>query len=571
MPFCPFVFAAVADELRREVLGAKVDKITQPEKDRLVLALRGGGDAIRPKSSRLLLCARSGAARIHLTAQSYDNPPEPPMFCMLLRKYLSGARLISVTQPDFERALILEFTASDELGYERSVRLIFEAAGRIPNIILTDGDNRILDCLKRADLDANAVRPLLPGLYYQLPPMQEGKRSPASVTLDEAAELFAAAAPCDPFTLLQTRFFGLCPLVCREIAARAGDGVPSRLAAALLDTVRHYAEGDFAPAIVEDPVRHTRDFTVITVESMPVAERFETPSAMLDAVFAGREDAEKLASRAAALLRPVKAARQRLSKKITLQREELRRTLSRDEYRKKGDILNANLYRVPRGAASVLLPDYYDENEREIEIALDVRLSPQQNAQKYYAEYAKLKSAKNHLEALIAEGERELTYLDSVLYDISAADRNTLPRIEAELAELGYIKQRRDDRKKKAKPRALPALPPLEFTVDGGYTALVGRTGRQNDELTFHTAGKSDLWFHVKNAPGSHVILFSGGEEPSALAYTQAAELAARHSSLKGSGKVSVDYCPVKYVKKLPKAMPGMVTYDRYNTAVVDS
>ena len=570
MPFCPFVFAAVADELRREVLGAKVDKITQPEKDRLVLALRGGGDAIRPKSSRLLLCARSGAARIHLTAQSYDNPPEPPMFCMLLRKYLSGARLISVTQPDFERALILEFTASDELGYERSVRLIFEAAGRIPNIILTDGDNRILDCLKRADLDANAVRPLLPGLYYQLPPMQEGKRSPASVTLDEAAELFAAA-PCDPFTLLQTRFFGLCPLVCREIAARVGDGVPSRLAAALLDTVRHYAEGDFAPAIVEDPVRHTRDFTVIAVESMPVAERFETPSAMLDAVFAGREDAEKLASRAAALLRPVKAARQRLSKKITLQREELRRTLSRDEYRKKGDILNANLYRVPRGAASVLLPDYYDENEREIEIALDVRLSPQQNAQKYYAEYAKLKSAKNHLEALIAEGERELTYLDSVLYDISAADRNTLPRIEAELAELGYIKQRRDDRKKKAKPRALPALPPLEFTVDGGYTALVGRTGRQNDELTFHTAGKNDLWFHVKNAPGSHVILFSGGEEPSALAYTQAAELAARHSSLKGSGKVSVDYCPVKYVKKLPKAMPGMVTYDRYNTAVVDS
>ncbi len=155
------------------------------------------------------------------------------------------------------------------------------------------------------------MRPLLPGLYYQLPPMQEGKRSPASVTLDEAAELFAAAAPCDPFTLLQPRFFGLCPLVCREIAARAGDGVPSLLAAALLDTVRHYAEGDFAPAIVEDPARHTRDFTVIKVESMPVTERFEAPSAMLDAVFAGREDAEKLASRASALLRPDKAARQR--------------------------------------------------------------------------------------------------------------------------------------------------------------------------------------------------------------------------------------------------------------------
>ena len=202
---------------------------------------------------------------------------------------------------------------------------------------------------------------------------------------------------------------------------------------------------------------------------------------------------------------------------------------------------------MPRGAASVLLPDYYDENEREIEIALDVRLSPQQNAQKYYAEYAKLKSAKNHLEALIAEGERELTYLDSVLYDISAADRNTLPRIEAELVELRHIGSAATRPEEKAKPRAFRRAS-LEFTVDGGYTALVGRTGRQNDELTFHTAGKT-TWVTLKTRRAAMWILFSGGEEPSALAYTQAAELAARHSSLKGSGKVSVDYCPVKYVK----------------------
>ena len=568
MPFCPFVFAAVADELRRKVLGAKVDRITQPEKDRIVLALRGGG-AVRAQTARLLLCARSGAARIHLTSQTFDNPPEPPMFCMLLRKYLSGARLASVTQPDFERTLILEFIASDELGYERTVRLIFESAGRVPNVILTDGENRILDCLKRANLDANAVRPLLPGLYYQLPPMQEGKRSPSSVTFDEAVRLFSARTD-EPYSLLQTYFFGLCPLACREIAANCDHGTPEQLAQSLLDTVRQYAEHDFLPIIVEDPVRHARDFTVIRVKSLPTVAQFDTPSVMLDTVYAEREAAEKLAARAAVLLRPIRTAHQRLSKKIGLQREELRRTLSRDEYRRKGDILNANLYRIPRGAASVTLPDCYDENEREIDIALDVRLSPQQNAQKYYAEYAKLKSAKNHLEALIAEGERELAYLESVLYDISAADQSTLPRIEAELAELGYI-QRRDCGRKHHKARALPALPPLEFTVDGGYTVLVGRTGRQNDELTFHTAGKNDLWFHVKNAPGSHVILFSGGEEPSALAYTQAAELAAQHSSLKGSGKVSVDYCPVKFVKKLPRAMPGMVIYDRYSTAVVDS
>ncbi len=569
MPFCPFVFASIADELRRESLGAKVDKINQPEKDRLVLALRGG-ETQRNRTLRLLICARSGAARIHYTTQSFDNPPEPPMFCMLLRKYLSGARLVAVTQPDFERVLILEFIASDELGYERTVRLIFEAAGRVPNVILTDGENHILDCMKRANLEANAVRPLLPGLFYQLPPAQEGKKNPAELDEDAAIELFARGSGPEPFDRLLNGYFGFCPLVARSVVTNAADDSPEALAASLMETVRQYTDRRFRPAIVEDPLRRSRDYVVINAKALPSVAEFTSPSEMLDSVFAGREENEKQAARTARLQKPIKTAHQRLAKKLNLQREELRRTFTRDEYRKKGDILNANLYQIPRGVASVRLPDYYDENLAEIEIALDVRLSPQQNAQKYYAEYAKLKSARNHLEGLIAEGEKELAFLENVLYDISAADKTALPRIEAELVELGYLKAA-NQKGRKNKPKALPALPPLEFTVDGGYTVWVGRTGKQNDELTFHTAGKSDLWFHVKGSPGSHVILFSGGEEPSALAYTQAAELAAKHSSLKGTGKVEVDYCPVRYVKKLPHAMPGMVTYDRYSTAVVDS
>ncbi|MDD7309358.1 MAG: NFACT RNA binding domain-containing protein [Eubacteriales bacterium] len=568
MPFCPFVFSAVADELRRKVAGAKVDKITQPEKDRLVLTLRGGGASTRPQTVRLLLCARSGSARVHLTTQSFDNPAEPPMFCMLLRKYLSGARLVSIVQPDFERMLIFSFNASDELGYERCVKLVFESAGRVPNIILTDGEDRILDCLKRADLDANAIRPLLPGLYYHLPPAQVDKRSPASVTVAEAASLLTPAPGEDAFTLLQTKFFGLCPLVCRAIAARAADASPERLAESLVHTVQQAADGHFSSVILEDPVKKNRDFTVIDTP-FPVVEHFDEPSAMLDAFFSAQEEAARLASRTALLLKPMKTIHQRLAKKIQLQREELKRTLSRDEYRKKGDILNANLYQIPRGVSSVTLPDYYDENGGNIVIPLDIRLNPQQNAQKYYAEYAKLKSAKTHLETLIASGERELSFLENVLYDLSVADRSALTRLEAELTELGYLKPRRDDRKRRGKPHTLPALAPLTYTVDGGYTVYVGRTAKQNEELTFHTAGKNDLWFHVKNAPGSHVILFCAGEEPSALAYTQAATLAAQHSSLKGGGKIDVDYCRVKYVKKMPNAMPGMVTYDHYNTAVV--
>lgn len=565
MPFCPFVFAAVADELRAAALGAKVDKINQPEKDRLVLTLRGG-DNNRRKNLKLLLCARPGAARIHLTEQTFDNPMEPPMFCMLLRKYLTGARIAAVEQPDYERVLTIRFSASDELGYDRTVSLVFEAAGRVPNIVLIDGENRILDCLKRANVDANAVRPLLPGLYYQLPPTQDGKQNPGALTDAERLQLFAAGR--DPFDALQEHLSGLCPLVCRIITANAGGDTAEDLAKALSDITSQYADRRFTPTLIRDPAKHGTDFTVVSVPDTMVVERFDTPSEMLDKVYAEREEAEKQATRAGAILRPVKAARQKLAKKLGLQREELQRTFQREEYRMKGDILNANLYRIPRGAASVRLPNFYEENEPEVEIALDVRLSPQKNAQKYYAEYAKLKSAKNHLETIIEQGQRELDYLDSTIYAISAADRNALVQIEAELTEQGYLRSANSKKNKKAK---LPPLPPLEFTVDGGYTVLVGRTGKQNDELTFHTAGKNDLWFHVKGVPGSHVILFSGGEEPSAVAYTQAAELAASHSSLKGTGKVSVDYTQVRYVKKLPGAMPGMVTYDRYSTAVVDS
>lgn len=569
MPFCPFVFSAVADELKQCVLGAKVDKIAQPEKDRLILTLRGGGSATRPQTTRLLICARAGAARIHLTTQNFENPAEPPMFCMLLRKYLNGAHLTAVHQPDFERLCILEFLASDELGYERCVHLIFESAGRVPNVILTDGENRILDCLKRADLDANAIRPLLPGLYYQLPPVQTGKLSPSTASAEDVERIFSADTEQDPFLLLQAHFFGLCPLVCRSIAASVQPGRPEQLAKALTAIVRDAQNGSFVPAIVEDPIRKSPDFTVIR-SPFPVIESFPSPSAMLDTFFSGREKEEQLAGYANRLQKPLKTIHQRLERKINLQREELKKTFSRDEYRKKGDILNANLYQVPRGVSSVLLPDYYDEAGGQIEIALDIRLTPQQNAQKCYAEYAKLKSARNHLESLIAAGEQELAFLANVLYEISAADRLTLTRLEAELTEMGYLKQRQEHSRKKSKAHTLPTLAPLSYTVDGNYTVLIGRTSKQNDELTFHTATKYDLWFHVKNAPGSHVILFCHGEEPSALAYTQAATLAAKHSSVSGGGKIEVDYCRVRYVRKIPGAMPGMVLYDHYNTAVVN-
>ncbi len=559
MPFCPLVFSAATAELNSNWQNAKVDKITQPERDVFILTLRS-----REKIGRYLLGLRSGSARMYFTDTKLENPQEPPMFCMLLRKYLLGARLLKAEQPEFERAVILHFIASDELGFEREIRLIFEAAGRVPNLILTDGEFRILDCAKRAALDTNTVRPLLPGLFYRLPPIQEGKRSPLSVTSEDLTVFFEKADPADRFSVLQSTFFGLCPLICREILAR-GDS-PTTLAAAFAEVVGRYGHGPFVPTVVYDEKGEMADYTVlptVSVRGEPAADLWT----MLDRFYSTRSAAERRQSRMTAVSRPIKTAHQRLTRKLALQREELKKTLNREEFRIKGDILNAFLYQIPRGQASVTLPDLYREDGGELTIVLDVRLTPQQNAQRYYHEYARLKSAKTHLEGLIQEGERELAYLDEVLSTIPAAVEATLAQLEIELQEQGYLKKKTDRHGKKVKPFQAK---PLRFTVDGDLTVLVGRTGKENEALTFQMAGRNDIWFHVKNAPGSHCVLFTQGEEPSALAYTQAAKLAARYSSRRDGVKVEVDYCPVRFVKKLPRAMPGMVTYDKFSTAIVD-
>jgi predicted ribosome quality control (RQC) complex YloA/Tae2 family protein len=566
MPFDGFFMSGAVRELNTELTGARLDKIAQPSQLELRLSFRTA-DGVK----KLLVSARPGSARLHLTDTKQDNPDVPPMFCMLVRKHLSGARLLSADQPVPERVCTLKFSCIDEFGDNAEKYLIFECAGHIPNIILCDSGMRVIDCVRRINLDSGEkARPVLPGLLYRYPSPPAGRLDPLSVDEEEFLRLFSdSGLPADRF--LSERFFGLSPLVCRELAylsgcgdggcAYLGENAVRGLFNAFLSLRR---PEKFRPYALFDRSGGIADFCFLPVRqygSLYQLKELPSFSALLDRCYSEKDAAAKLISLKASVSKPVRTAAAKLDKKLSLQRTELKNTERREEYRKKADILSAYLFKIPRGASKVTLPDLYGADNAEIEIALDERLSPQQNAQKHYKEYSRLKSAKAHLETIIAEGEHELAYLKNVLFEISAADEPTLNALKAELGE--FFPQKKGDKPRKPAPQK-----PLSFELSDGFTALCGRTGMQNEELTFKLSAKGDIWFHVKNAPGSHVILQCSGRAPTDRALYEAAKIAAEHSSLSG-GKIPVDYTDVRYVKKIPGGKPGMVIYDKYSTIYI--
>ena len=569
MPIDGVFLSHLTRELAAELIGARLDKITQPEAAELRLQFRTAAGQRRT----LLLSARPGAARIHFTETRRDNPEVPPMFCMLARKLLAGARVVSLTQPGAERMADLALSCYDEMGDPCVRHIVFEMAGRIPNVLLLEDGRRITDCLRRVPIEDRAGnRPMQPGLLYRPPEPPEGRRDVLSVSAEELAALAGTSAKT-PSEFLLSSFYGLSPLAARELAGADDDRAVSALDEAALGALaRRVVRTVAAPPVPTAAVDASGkllgfSFLPLTQFGPACGRTFETCSALLDFCFAADDRDASFAARQTELAKPVRTAAARLERKLTVQREELAATRDRERFREKGDILNAFLDRIPRGAAAVTLPDLYDPDGRETEIALDPRLSPQRNAQKYYAEYRRLKSAQSHLETLIADGERELDYLRGVLYQISAADAETLSALRAELAEDGLLARRGP---RPGTPRRARALPPKEFRISNGMTVLCGRTARQNEELTFRTAAKTDWWFHVKNAPGSHCILLCGGAEPSDRAFEEAAAIAAANSSVAGAGHTAVDYTMVRNLKKMPGGKPGSVIYEKYWTLYTD-
>ena len=561
---------AVIEELRPQLLDLRVDKVQQPSRDQVILLLRG--------NRRLLLNAGAGSPRIHFTELLRDNPAEPPMFCMLLRKYLVGGRVESLTQPGMERSAELTLRVTDEFGRESRRTLVLEAIGRRSNLILLDEERRIIDCLRRVDSEMSPERQVLPGLFYELPPTHEKRPFTEGDEADFRAALAAAnpERPADAF-LLDT-YFGLSPLVARELVFQAAGDSGKRvyeltearetaLWQAILALRQRVEDGDFQPICLY------RDGKPAEFSYLPIRQygdlmenrEMESFSALMDVFYESREREERTRQRGQDLIRSVTSARDRCRRKLAQQRQEFAKCQDRDQLRISGELITANLYRMERGQTKLTAENYYDPDCREITIPLDPLLTPQQNAAKYYKRYTKARTAEKYLTEQMALAERDEAYLESVLEELRQAEtEQDFLDIRAELRENGFLK--RSGKEKKELKRATK---PREFRTSGGWRVLVGRNNRQNDQLTTKTADYRDLWLHTQKIHGSHVILCCQGQEVPEEDLLQAARLAAYFSQAKDSANVPVDCAAVRYVKKPAGARPGMVTYTNARTLYV--
>ena len=568
MPLDAICLRAVLHELRPQLIGARIDKVQQPARDQIVLLLRG--------NLRLLLNAGANQPRIQLTGILRDNPAQPPMFCMLLRKHLVGARVLSIEQPDLERMVILTLQCTDEFGEISQKQLVLECMGRRSNLVLLDAQGRIVDCLRRVDADLSAARQLLPGLFYRLPtPLDK-----LSLLSQEEASLALAQRGGDTEQAVDKwvldHYTGISPLIAREFAFRAGGETDVRFGAlssaqreALVrefaDTASTVREDNYTPVILYRDGKPV-DFTYRAIAQYGAETQSETResfSQMLDEFYDARERQELSARRGRELTHAVTVARDRMARKSENLKRDYAATQKRDEFRLRGDLITANLYHMKGGERVLQAENYYEDGCPTIDIPLDPLLSPQQNAAKNYKQYNKLRTAEFHLREQIEKAENERAYLESVLQELAQAEtEQEFAEIRRELQETNYLK------KSSGKKEQKRAFAPRTFQTSGGLEVLVGRSNVQNDQLT-KKADKRDYWFHTQHIHGSHVILRCAGQTPGDEDLREAAMLAAYFSQAKESSGVPVDYCPVKFVKKPAGARPGMVTYDNYRTLYV--
>lgn len=564
------MIAALTFELREKLTGAKIEKIHQPERDQIDLYLRAAG---QPR--RLTVSACPGSPRMNLSGIPKENPAVPPMFCQMLRKHLAGGIVTGVVQLGFERAVRISFKARDEMGFETGRHLICEMMGKYSNMIFTDEGDKIIGILRPVDFTASEKRQLLAGMTYQLPPLQEGKADP----LTEEREAFLEKAknaldrPADKFIMSSYR--GISPLLAREIAFRSSGMTDCSSAAygeqlyqAFSAVMKLIKEEKFAPVAVQTEGK-TVEYTFLPVHhygNCATLLPFESPSALIDFCFAERERQDRVHRRGQDLYKVLTNAEGRLLRKMEIQKEELQACGEKEKYKQYGDLITANLYALKSGQKEAELVNYYSEQMETISVALDGRLSPAANAQKYYKRYAKAKTAERELSKQLELGEQELKYIRSVT---DALDRASLPsdieEIRGEMVRTGYASRLKTPLSKK-----MPPMKYLEYRTSGGFRVLCGRNNLQNDNLTFKVADKQDWWFHVHNAPGSHVILITDGvDDPPAIDFTEAATIAACNSKLSDGVSVTVDYTKVRNVKKPPAARPGYVIYHTNYSAVV--
>ncbi len=576
MAFDGLVVRALALELSEKLNGARLDKIYQPESDELLLAFHTPDGAYK-----VTLSANASIPRIALTEKTKENPMVAPMFCMLLRKHLTSAHLVSVTQPGLERMLIFELETRNELGDQVTKKLIVEIMGRHSNIILVDENGNVSDSIKRIDFSVSSKRQILPGLSYELPPAQD-KSDPLTCSLEDYTNILADASETERLDkAILGRFAGVSPLIAREIAYRAtgetdalceGFDYAKRLDVA---TVMHklfsaIAKGEVAPCYLTNAeTGKLMEFSAVPITQYGAAATVHPEESMgylINKFYFERDKKERTLRRSADLLKLVSTHIERSAKKLERLLSELSDTEQRETWRQYGELITANIYQIEKGMESVRVQNYFDEELSMVVIPLDSTKSPAANAQRYYKKYTKAKTAFAELSKQIELTQAELSYLETVEEALLRAETSSdLSQIGDELASQGYLRRRQEQKRKKEAPSS-----PAAYKTKDGFTLYAGRNNKQNDYLTCKLAQNKDLWFHTKNIPGSHVVLKFDIDRPfTNEAITEAASLAAFLSKAKEADKVPVDYTEIKNVKKPSGTKPGFVIYTTNQTAYV--
>ena len=560
----------IKDELLNKAVGLRVDKVNQPTRDEIILNLRGKGC-----SYRLLFCVRADSSRVHFTSHNIDNPPVPPMFCMLMRKHLTGALVKNVRQQDMDRILFVDFDATNEIGDRTELTLCVEIMGKYSNLILLRGE-RVIDAIKRVDITTSSVRQILPGIEYKLPPSQ-GKLDIEASDVSEITERIMSQGDKLLSSAVMNSLQGISPVVSREIAYRAT--FDDSLVSALTKEQTEILKSELR--FIKDNLHSSDEFYMLTEESGKPKDLshydirqysgrlnvkvYNSCSELLDDFYYERDRINRINHRGHELIKLINNLIERTSRKLAVQSEELKKCEEKETLRLYGELILANLYRLTKGVSYYEVENYYD-GCKIIRIPCNPALSPTENQKKYYKDYRKAQTAEKMLEKLIEDGKNEIIYLESVLDELSRADTDSeISLIRQELAGGGYIKNIKGRKQKPPKE-----LPPLEFCSSDGFRILVGRNNVQNEKLSLKTAMKSDMWLHTQKIPGSHVIIFGDGRDISDQSIEEAAVIAACYSKAKDSSLVPVDYTRVKALKKPNGGKAGMVIYHEYYTIIVN-
>ena len=568
MPLDGITINLLKKELSDCIIGSRIEKIHQPSKDELVFHLRS-----REGAYRLLISASANSPRIHLTANAPENPATPPMLCMLFRKHLTGAVITGIRQLGLDRVVFLDLAGTNEIGDAVTFTLCIEIMAKHSNIILINSEGNIVDAVKRVDFTQSSVRQILPMFKYEYPPRQ-GKANLTEIEPETAVNLIKNCTGKRLSGAVLETLEGVSPLISREIASFTCGGdiavteinelYEQRLLRKLTEIKETLVSGNGTPTMLmrESVKPYDFTFTDITQYGFAVsAKTFESFSQLLDDFYYEKDRFERTKQRSQTLLKLLSNMSARAARKLQSRQAELEACADKDSLRINAELILANQYRLEKGSLFYDLENFYNNNE-PIRIPADPALSPSANAQKYFKEYRKSKTAEQMLGELIEQIEQELAYLESVIDSVNRADGYTeLAEIRNELYEQGYLKKAKNDKTKKMKP-----MPPMEYVSDDGYTILVGRNNVQNDLLTFKTAAKDDSWFHTQKIPGSHVVVIGNGDIIPELTCRQAAILAAYHSGGRESSQVAVDYTEVRSLKKPVGAKPGKVIYHTYNT-----